>query len=675
MNTHRLFHLLGVLTLLFSSVGVVSAQSTAFTYQGQLTDSGAPANGLFDLRFTIYDALGGGNVAGGPVDAGGVSVTNGLFTVTVDFGSAPFTGGARWLEIGVRPGASTGAYSILASRQAITATPYAIRAAEAMRVPSGAITSAMLADSAVTAAKVAPGAVSQLGSPDGSPLDAVVVDVDGRVGVGTTAPQSRLHVAGGDLLLGAGSNLTKQDSGGVERALLLYDGSDNLQLLAPPEKTLSFRTGTGGFTSVRATLTAAGRLGIGTTTPEVLVHIQNGDTGASGAISASNLQLERNSDNWLAFMSPANRLAGLAFSRPGNTATELFHGAILYNESTLPDALQFRTGGNFTRLMIDGNGEVGIGTTNPATALHVKDAAGATEISVESSDAGGHRWTLQSSGITGNSNLDASFQIIDRTLGVARLLIGTNGNVGIGITSPSAKLHVVSAAGGNGSVVLPNNSIGAAEIADEPGCAGTNFSSSGVQVTAVFPNPPSSVFSNSIVAPTPGYVLAIATMNARVVAINGAVCRWGLTSNPTNIPADAMNLVEFQPSGTSGSWSTPVTLHRLFPVSAGTTTIHVMAQEIAASWEFDKAQLSLIFLPTAYGPVPAAAGGAFQAASAEAASGEATTSGEVTSASSDLTTLLEQVRAERTALHTDLESLRQLKADLAAFRVQSAQRR
>ena len=293
---------------------------------------------------------------------------------------------------------------------------------------------------------------------------------------------------------------------------------------------------------------------------------------------------------------------------------------------------------------------------------------------MESGDAGGHRWTLQSSGITGSPNLDASFQIIDRTLGVARLLIGTNGNVGIGTTSPSAKLHIVSAGGGNGSVVLPNNSIGAAEIADEPGCSATNRSGGDAPVTAVFPSPPSSVFSNSITAPTSGYVLAIATINVQVTTVGAALCRWGLTTDPTNIPPDAMMLVEYQPSNTPGSWGTPVTLHRLFPVSAGTTTVHVMAQEIAASWEFNKTQLSLVFLPTAYGPVPAGAGGAFQAASAEAGSNEASSS-EVATASSDIPTLLEQVRAERAALQTDLESLRQLKADLAAFRLESAQRR
>ena len=57
-----------------------------------------------------------------------MGVTNGLFTVQLDFGMSPFNGNPRWLEIGVRPGASTGAYTTVNPRQPITATPYAIRA-------------------------------------------------------------------------------------------------------------------------------------------------------------------------------------------------------------------------------------------------------------------------------------------------------------------------------------------------------------------------------------------------------------------------------------------------------------------------------------------------------------------------------------------------------------------
>jgi hypothetical protein len=58
-------------------------------------------------------------------------VTNGLFTVPIDFGAAAFAGQARWLEVGVRAGTSAGAFSVLTPRQELTVTPGAIFASTA----------------------------------------------------------------------------------------------------------------------------------------------------------------------------------------------------------------------------------------------------------------------------------------------------------------------------------------------------------------------------------------------------------------------------------------------------------------------------------------------------------------------------------------------------------------
>jgi hypothetical protein len=112
------------------SVVFLHAQGTAFTYQGRLNDNGAPATAIYDLRFTIYDAAANGNVSGGPVTSSTVGVTNGLFTVLLDFGAGIFTGPPRWLEIGVRP-AGSGSFTTLTSRQPITPAPYAITAENA----------------------------------------------------------------------------------------------------------------------------------------------------------------------------------------------------------------------------------------------------------------------------------------------------------------------------------------------------------------------------------------------------------------------------------------------------------------------------------------------------------------------------------------------------------------
>ncbi len=127
MKTKSLPALLVALGLSLSTLHAL-AQSAAFTYQGHLSDNGAPAQGSYDLRFALCDALTAGGTVGTPVTVAPVGVTNGLFTVTLDFGADVFDGSARWLEIGVRTNGSASAYAILAPRQAVTATPYAIQA-------------------------------------------------------------------------------------------------------------------------------------------------------------------------------------------------------------------------------------------------------------------------------------------------------------------------------------------------------------------------------------------------------------------------------------------------------------------------------------------------------------------------------------------------------------------
>ncbi|HQR36410.1 MAG TPA: tail fiber domain-containing protein [Blastocatellia bacterium] len=107
------------------------AQDPAFSYQGRLTDGGVAANGAFDLRFILYDMPVGGAQQGPIITLEDVAVANGIFTVTLDFGAVAFPGAARWLEIGVRPGASVGVFTLLSPRQPVNSTPYALRSLSA----------------------------------------------------------------------------------------------------------------------------------------------------------------------------------------------------------------------------------------------------------------------------------------------------------------------------------------------------------------------------------------------------------------------------------------------------------------------------------------------------------------------------------------------------------------
>jgi hypothetical protein len=99
---------------------------TAFTYQGRLLDSGTPPTGSYDLEFTLYDVPAGGSPVLPPITVEDVAVASGLFTVSLDFGAAAFPGEARFMEIGVRPGASSGAFTLLSGRQELRPTPNAL---------------------------------------------------------------------------------------------------------------------------------------------------------------------------------------------------------------------------------------------------------------------------------------------------------------------------------------------------------------------------------------------------------------------------------------------------------------------------------------------------------------------------------------------------------------------
>lgn len=131
-----------VLPLLLASLAAVSLPVAAidkgstvqigsgFSYQGELRAAGQPASGLHDFEACLFDSAGpGGEPAIGcvliedqPLDAAG------RFTLELDFG-AQFNGTVRFVEMRVRPGESSGAFTPLLPRQAIRATPEASRAA------------------------------------------------------------------------------------------------------------------------------------------------------------------------------------------------------------------------------------------------------------------------------------------------------------------------------------------------------------------------------------------------------------------------------------------------------------------------------------------------------------------------------------------------------------------
>src|SRR5215471_14917113 len=196
LRTSLLISLLGLLFAM-GEISFVFAQTTAFTYQGRLTDSGATASGTYEMQFKLFD--GTSNQIGSTITNSSVAVSDGVFTVTLDYGGAAFSGADRYLEIGVRRSGSGDPFTTLSPRQQLTSAVYAIR--------SG---SSVSADSATTATNA-----TQLG---GIAANQFVQTSDARLSDARTPT--------------AGSQNYIQNGAGVQNANFNISGQGTAQLLS-----------------------------------------------------------------------------------------------------------------------------------------------------------------------------------------------------------------------------------------------------------------------------------------------------------------------------------------------------------------------------------------------------------------------------------------------------------
>jgi hypothetical protein len=303
--------------------------STAFTFQGELDNAGAPAAGTYDFKFTLYDALTGGSQVGPQLCSDNVAVASGKVTVQLDFGSQ-FSGQQRFLEVWVRPDtglacANPAGFTILGPRQSLTAAPnavYSLSAASAINATqlnsqpasfytnAANLSSGVLADSRLGGSYAAVLNLTNIGNSfvgsgagltslnasslaSGTLADArlssnvallnasntftgAANNFQGNLGIGGLLPGWRFSVTGG-------MNVTDSSGQGIRLT------SDDISLLNAASEDPVYRYAAGpeqhdffiGGSSV-LTIAPTGNVGIGTPTPSTRLHVVSGTTAVIG---------------------------------------------------------------------------------------------------------------------------------------------------------------------------------------------------------------------------------------------------------------------------------------------------------------------------------------------------------------------------------------------------------
>lgn len=263
---------LNVVAFLFLGVSV-SAQTTAFNFQGRLNDGSTPANGTYELQFKLFDTIAGGGQIGGAIDKPAVLVINGIFSTQLDFGAAGFDGAARFVEIGVRVAGSPDPFTILNPRQQVLSTPYSIQAKNAAQL-GGVDASEYVTTSTVGNSFIKNATVQQTANLNisGSGFFA------GNVGIGTAAPTSKLQV------VSSGHGIT-QTSGAVTVGSFISTASGGSGWFGTRSNhPLNFFT---NDSLPQLTLSTVGNLGIGTTTPTAKLEVQSAIAGLTGVYAES----------------------------------------------------------------------------------------------------------------------------------------------------------------------------------------------------------------------------------------------------------------------------------------------------------------------------------------------------------------------------------------------------
>jgi len=311
----------------------------------------------------------------------------------------------------------------------------------------------------------------------------LTVSGSGNVGIGTTSPSQKLEVNGGAKI---GSNFQIDSNGDVYQlttggaalwaatANTTYPtygfyGDTGIGMYRASADILAFATNA----SERMRIDASGNVGIGTTSPGTLLQIGLSNTSTELlrlGVSYNVASTQRGAITW----HDGTGITGKIWTTyNGSNRTDMFFGG-LYNSA-------YDQG---TYLTILGTGNVGIGTTSPSAQFVVSNA-GASGFEVNPTGGVSSGVLLQAYNRNTSAYMAQSYYALAHTFnvgssgGTRALDIDSNGNVGIGTTSPAAKLHVT---GSGNTVLIGDTSTGGILYFGSIGNNHINYGSSEFQI-------------------------------------------------------------------------------------------------------------------------------------------------------------------------------------------------